>query len=881
MNNVTRRIIAVLTDKQDFDVGDKFGFEINPYVYFDGENLPDDTPVVDTGYTQEIKWNYGTPTPVDGVVGKANKFTGESLHWRNWGFPPLTKFSVSVWVNFAPDDLSGWSILVTNRGDGWRDRLIHIATLDGELNVRLYGAGNNPSDSLSHYTGFVFEPNKWYHVAAIVDTTQPNDRLVVLVNGEVVSKLYFTFDFNMTFYNSIVVGDLYSSSRYPLNGTIMDEMIYCINENAWTVEQAQKYYRTIAYGEYLDNQTIDGSLMLGKNFEGLHPTTPISFISPVIDLGGRGKFVDYGLIQAKGILPSEATTLTFYTRSSSDGENWDDWVLVGSDGKIQSENRRYLQIRVDFHTTDPTQTPILEEIIVMEEEYPPEIIPLPDTRVKADDPIRLYQDLEDGRKSLGVLNNAYDVIIEEVINGEDILTFKLPKQDKKRKEIGDDAVELIVVIGERHYVVKEIIDKRDDDGKLYTEFICEALWTELRDYYCDEIEIVEVQAKTALEHIFNSIIYEEGDPKCEWTVGNVEITKRRTLRTEEWKDVLSLIREVQRIWGGEVLFDTREKKVHLLEKIGKDTGVRFYYNKNLKNIERIIDTYDLITRIYPQGKGGLDITTVNNGIPYLENTEWVDKLKLRKKIIPYHWKDERYTIPENLKEDAQAILNEKSKPRITYKTNILDLSMLTGHEHESFELGDTVTIVDKELFDEEVVNRVVRRKIDVRRPENTEIELSQPIKTLADIRSRAIDEQIEEMIGSDPLSTTDVQQMTVFNLLLNSRADEGINADWVKVGTGFEVANVGFSGDWSFKVTPEYGKENSLTQTVEGVSHRSTYTVSAAVATEGKITRGSSDDAFVGIKVIVHYQDGGKPDVFYLAIPDVTHEGGSDEGGVE
>lgn len=864
---------ALFTTKDDFRV-DMFSFPIEPYIYFDGEKTPTDTPIVDTGLTQEIRWRNGSPTPVDGVVGKANMFTGESLHFRNWGIPPFTRASLSLWVKFSEEDLNEWSILATNRGDGWTNRALHVATYNGQLNIRLYGAGDSAANSLSIFTNgqdapyFTFEPNKWYHVALIVDLNRA-DRVVALVNGETKIEAYFTFDFNMEFKNSFTIGDMYDGTGYPLNGTIIDEVIYAINENAWSKEQAIEYYNTIAKGEYLDFETLEGSLQLGKGIDGTHPTKTMVWETPIIDLGGRGRFVDYGVIRADYETPN-GTSLKIYTRSSEDGSIWDTWRVLADDGKIQSPNTRYLQIRVELSTIDPTKTPILHELSVWEEEKEPEWIPLPNLRVRPDAPLLLYKDLETGLTSLGELKNAFDIIIEEEINGEDTLRFKLPIQDEKRKEIGDEPVEYVAVIGERYYIVKEVIDIRNSDGTFYTEFICEARWTELRDFIVENVEVQRATAREALEAIFKNIKYEEGDSKIDWTIGNVDMKdKRRTLRGE-WKDVLSLIHEVVNTWGGELLFDTKNKIVHLLERIGENTGVRFYYNKNLKTMERVIDTYDLITRIYPKGKGNLDITTVNDGIPYLENTKWVEKLKLRRKVIPYYWKDERYTIPENLKEDAQKMLDERAKPKVTYITTVYDLSAITGHEHEAFNLGDIISAYDPELFDEEIENRVVRRRMNVRMPENTEIELSQPVKTLADVRSRAIDEQIQQLVESDPLSNTDIQQMTVFNHLLNSRADEGINADWVKVGTDFEVANVGFSGNWSFKVTPDYGKENSLTQTVEGVSHRSTYTVSAAVATEGEITRGSSDDAFVGIKVIVHYQDGGEPDVFYLAVPDVA-----------
>jgi phage minor structural protein len=864
------RLKAFFTNKDDWNVKPSIDFPIVPYVYFDGENLPTDESIGGGSYANSIVWGDGNPTIVDGVIGKASKFNSNYLIWRNWEFPEITKFSASFWVKFDPSDFNSWTILLTTRKDGYpTDRGFHVAAYTSRaLNLRLFGtngASLQVYSTDSGQSGKRFEANKWYHVAVIFDGYY----LRAIVNGEDWINIYAgNIKFSSTLERSLTLGDMLDGVNYPFNGTI-DEFMLCLNDNAWTTNQAIQYFNVIANGEYLDAETDTGALQLGKSFEGNYPTSLISWESQVIDLGGQGQFVDYGRIEMLATT-SDSTNLTLYTRSSPDGETWEEWRLLGENGLIESTNQRYLQIRIDFKSNDPSQTPILHEIAVWEEEKEPEYIPLPNLKINHDDPIYLYRDLESGLDSLGVLRNAYDVFIEEEINGEDILTFKLPRQDSKRREIGDEPVELIAVIGERYYVVKEVLDKRANDGSLFTEFICEARWTELRDYYVDNIELVKSTARQALEYIFENVFREEGDPEIDWKVGNVEITKQRTIRSE-WKDVLSLVHDVQNIWGGEILFDTKNKYVHLLKQVGEDSGVKFYYNKNLRNIERIIDTYDLITRIYPSGKGGMDIRTVNNGVPYLENRTWVDKLKLRRKVIPYRWKDERYTIPENLKEDAQAILDEKSKPRISYTTTVYDLSSLSGHEHESFNLGDLVSVVDKELFDEEVVNRIVRRKMDVRKPENTEIELSQPVKTLADIRSRAIDDQIETMIGSDPLSTTDVQQMTVFNHLLNSRADEGINGDWVKEGTDFDIANVGFSGNWSFVVRPDYGRTNTLTQTVEGVSHRTTYTVSAAVATQGDITRGSSEDAFVGIKVIVHYQDGGEPDTFYLAVPDVTN----------
>lgn len=857
---------ALFTNKEDFRQIGWDSFPVKPYLYHDGDSWS-----IDNSGKNSFGWVGTQPTSADFVDAKKGKGVKlgkvRQLRWLNVGFPTSNKYMISLWIKPTANDIAAqWSIIATNRGDGWTtNRGLHIAMYYGQLNVRVYGSATTDlySNGTNGQANFKFEANKWYHVVLIYDQTA-SYKTRAFVNNQLIC--YSSADANPTagFSHSFTVGDMLGQNL-PFDG-VVDEIIYAIGDNVWTSSTLDTYYNGISNLAFLDYWTTNGSLQLPKDSTGAYSTTLHTWTSPIVDLGEEA-FDNYGKLHAVGQLPSTSTTLKFYTRTSDDSQTWEAWQQVGQDGVIYSADKRYIQVKVEFQTNYAAQTPILEEIQIID-------IPTEKRLILSAQPLKLYRDLNTGLDSLGELKNAYDIIIEEQVNGEDTLTFKLPINDPKRKVVGDEPVELIAIIGERHYVVKEVIDKRDSDGKLFTEFKAEALWYELRDYYVESIEVVEVTAYTALTTIMSNIFYEAGDPQCDWTIGKVEVTKKRTLRSD-WNNVLTLIREVQNTWGGEILFDTKNKQIHLLERIGKNSGVRFYYNKNLKSIERQIDTYDLITRIYPTGKGDLDITTVNGGVKYLENKAWVDRLNLRKKVIPYRWKDERYTIPENLKEDAQKLLDEMSKPQIRYAMSVHDLSTLSGHEHESYELGDDVMVVDKDLFGEEVPSRIVRRKWNARKPEETEIELSQPQKTLADIQERTLDDSIQTLISSDPLSTTDAQQMTVFNQLLNSRADEGINGDWVQEGTGFGIENVGFSGNWSFKVTPNYNEINRITQTVEGVSHRSTYTISAAVATEGQITRGSSPDAFVGIKVVVHYQDGGDPDVHYLKVPDVTDSGGA------
>ena len=61
----------------------------------------------------------------------------------------------------------------------------------------------------------------------------------------------------------------------------------------------------------------------------------------------------------------------------------------------------------------------------------------------------------------------------------------------------------------------------------------------------------------------------------------------------------------------------------------------------------------------------------------------------------------------------------------------MDLSVLTGWEHESFGIGDVVTVDDKDLGIR-ISTRIIRMDYNVQEPWKTVIELSTKLKELGD-----------------------------------------------------------------------------------------------------------------------------------------------------
>lgn len=842
---------ALFTSQEDFKQ-EGSAFNVVPFLqYKDDEPNPNFT-------------NVGTIRKVPGVYRNASDFA-LGFAWAGAGPTTKTRHVVSLFYKPTTADLSSWRILFTNRGWGSANYGLHLALYNGALNARIYGTGGTIDLYSDDVANFFLTADKVHHIVFKYDEADTFPLEVYVDGARVIFSGVKTANVN-GIARRFNIGDIPTAgggSTYTLNGWI-DELHYFAGNTPDMTWLMTEYPNILKSGNWIDWWTVPGSMVLGKNDQGLYTTEVQEWVSPTIDLGADG-FDDFGRVQMNFLRPS-GTAINVFTRSSLNGTDWNSWIKIQDNGRINSPDNPYMQIMVQMFTVDPSLTPTVQEIQVLDYE-----------RIRrlslVNEPLILYRDLASGLERVGELINAYDIYLTEEVNGEETLEFKMALNDQKRIDLGAEPVELIAQVGDKRFIVKNPVDKRDDRGRKYSEFSCEALWYELRDAKVIEFESVEQTAFDTMQQILDSSIVPTG-----WTIYKSDISIKRTIRGQ-WKSVLELLHEVRDIFGGELVFDTINKTISLVIRVGEDNGVRFYYNKNLKTIVRSVDTYDLVTRLYVYGKNDLSIRSVNNNVEYLENTTWVDALNLRNRIRIGRWSDGRYTIPQNLKDDGTLMLNEMAKPNVRYDMSVLDLSALSGHEHESVGLGDTVVTIDTELLDLLVENRIMRMKRNLRDPRDTEIELAQPKKELADANKRAIDDAIEVLSETDPLDTSDVQQMTVFNHLLNSRAEDG-KAYWAETGTGFETVLGGFSGDSAWQVTGGYGTENILKQSIYGVSHRSAYTVSAYVATEGEITRGPTDDAFVGIRVRIHYTepdtDGKTFEDHYLSIPDLTQEGGEE-----
>lgn len=443
-------------------------------------------------------------------------------------------------------------------------------------------------------------------------------------------------------------------------------------------------------------------------------------------------------------------------------------------------------------------------------------------------PVVLSQD----KKQLCVLENAYNLIMTQEKNGTDVLDFDLPFDDSKSEYLVN---ENFIQLTDDEFVIRTVTKSRDENGEKTISVYAEATWYDLQ--YADPIQSGDWSDVTPDVPI-SDLLTGTG-----WSAGTVKISTLRNMNVDPGTtNRLEALKQVPDLWGGSLVFHTKDKKVDLIDGSLGDPGTSIVYQKNMKSMKAEYDTRDLITRLYPYGKNGLTIEDANNYVPYVENYQYAKQVRVRS------FQDSRFTNPYHLKDQAESILDKLSVPRSSYQTKAADLSTMTGLEHEVFKLGYMVRVYDKELG-VSLKTEIVKWKYNVIEPWKTELELSSVQPGLEDLLKNVVGAG-SYLQSEDTVQKQDMLNLMVYNYLLNSRAESG-EAYWVNNGWEIDSQN-GYSGPASFKCIGEQGVEKTLTQTVNP-SHRDSYTISFR-ANSSNLSLGSNGQA--GVEVTIKYEDG-------------------------
>ena len=334
-----------------------------------------------------------------------------------------------------------------------------------------------------------------------------------------------------------------------------------------------------------------------------------------------------------------------------------------------------------------------------------------------------------------LLRHAHDIYIHETLQGEHRVTFRLPYQVLPELATGS-----LVDLAGRIYRI-EVMDNLDEPtGRLLAvEGI--ALWSDLAKAVM--LEGRTWTNATAVEMLGWLVFL------TPWRVGESAVTTRRSLHWAGGCNRLGAIRQVEKIFSAEIVWDTAARTVSIVPAGGVDRGLFFLRKRNLRSLSVQASTLDTIHRLYPRGQAGVTIAPVNRGIDFIEVPSPISP-PLSALLV-----DERFTEPQALLEYAQVVLAARGTPRMTYACDIMDISAL-GDE-APVQVGDIVTVYDEDT-DVTLKTRVVRMMYDVESPHESRIELSTATPDTSDIISQLQEE----------LAVHDRLQLAPFNTLLSS-----------------------------------------------------------------------------------------------------------------
>jgi len=245
-----------------------------------------------------------------------------------------------------------------------------------------------------------------------------------------------------------------------------------------------------------------------------------------------------------------------------------------------------------------------------------------------------------------------DYYVQHKEYGEDELHFEVQISDPVYLAINEEA-RIYESTEHQTYVVKTV------SGGKKTAKIGGQL--DLTDWKAD-LELNYNRTGTAVQFL-------NGFKPSGWTV--VDPTPKTATKTIELDapTPLDLALRVQEDFGCRLRYDTAGKTVTIIYPDEVEPSNSYAVDTvNLTGApEYKGKSSDLYTRIYPKGKNGITIESVNDGVAYLQNLTYTDKIISR--MVEFN----EITDRTELKAEAQKLLDTASQPERSWKLRIVDL----------------------------------------------------------------------------------------------------------------------------------------------------------------------------------------------------------------
>ena len=266
-----------------------------------------------------------------------------------------------------------------------------------------------------------------------------------------------------------------------------------------------------------------------------------------------------------------------------------------------------------------------------------------------------------------------DYYIRQLASGLDEVVFTISIWDEAYPHLVEEAS--IRDRDQQWYLIKQI-DAGNETAKIIAQLDLDAWKSEMLIGYSNN--------SATLNATINGII-----PAGWHFLDKSGLTMQRTIEGDYTP--LEIVDACRDTYGVYFKFDNVSKTITaLLPDEAEPLGAFATRDLNLKEINYKGKSNDIVTRLYAYGADGLSFAGINNGMPYVENFTYSDR------IICAVWRDDRYTIAENLLADAKKKLSTLAIPTRSYECDVVDLRATNPEMYGflDFDIFSVATLID-------------------------------------------------------------------------------------------------------------------------------------------------------------------------------------------
>lgn len=266
-----------------------------------------------------------------------------------------------------------------------------------------------------------------------------------------------------------------------------------------------------------------------------------------------------------------------------------------------------------------------------------------------------------------------DYYIRQMASGLDEVVFTISIWDEAYPQLVEEAS--IRDRDQQWYLIKQI-DAGNETAKIVAQLDLDAWKSEMLIGYSNN--------SATLYATINGVL-----PTGWLFLDNSGLTMQRTIEGDYTP--LEIVDACRDTYGVYFKFDNVSKTITaLLPDEAEPLGAFATRDLNLKEINYKGKSNDIVTRLYAYGADGLSFASINSGLPYVENFTYSDR------IICAVWRDDRYTIAENLLADAKKKLSTLAIPTRSYECDVVDLRATNPEMYGflDFDIFSVATLID-------------------------------------------------------------------------------------------------------------------------------------------------------------------------------------------